>query len=308
MKKDTKDDFIKKAINVHGFIYDYSRVVYEKSNICVVIICKSHGEFQQRPNNHLNGTGCTKCSKNNFINPLRNTTETFIERSKDKHGDKYDYSKSVYGKNSYDKITIICKKHGEFQQIPNNHLRGAGCIKCRIENQTDNKRGTSEKFIEQSKQIHGDRYDYSKSIYGNSNRDKVCIICKIHGDFLQHSYQHISGAGCPDCGGSKKSNTTEFIKRSINQHKNENNEQLFDYSNVIYKNAREKVIIKCKKHNIDFLETPDCHNYTTGCYICKKGKQYSKLQILWLNFIQKIYNINIQHAENGGEYTIQNSK
>ena len=48
-------------------------------------------------------------------------------------------------------------------------------------------------------------------------------------------------------------------------------------------------------------------NHKRGCPICYRGG-VSKSQILWLSFLEKYYNINIQHALNGGEYLIKNTK
>jgi hypothetical protein len=60
------------------------------------------------------------------------TTEEFIKRARQAHGDKYDYSKVNYVK-STTKVCIICPKHGEFWQRPNDHLRGRGCMNCKTE-------------------------------------------------------------------------------------------------------------------------------------------------------------------------------
>ena len=120
----TKEEFIKKAIEVHGNKYDYSKVGYKNSMTKVCIICPEHGEFWQTPNNHLRGKGCKKCTKLHKL-----TTEEFIERAKEIHGNKYDYSKVNYT-GIHDKICIICPEHGEFWQIASNHLKGYGCKEC----------------------------------------------------------------------------------------------------------------------------------------------------------------------------------
>ena len=99
------------------------------------------------------------------------STEQFIIKAREKHGDKYDYSKVEYQNNTTN-IIIICKEHGDFLQQPSNHLMGKGCKKCggrTIEN--------TEEFIDKSIELHGDKYDYSKVEYIKSN-DKVIIICK----------------------------------------------------------------------------------------------------------------------------------
>jgi len=115
------DGFIQRAKVIHGDKYDYSKVEYINTKTSVIIICPTHGEFEQAAYNHTRGYGCPSCRGL----PL----EAFIQRAKSVHGDKYDYSKVVY-KNVYSKVIIICKKHGEFEQAAYNHTRGYGCPIC----------------------------------------------------------------------------------------------------------------------------------------------------------------------------------
>lgn len=100
------------------------------------------------------------------------TTEEFIEKAKEVHRDKYDYSKVDY-KNARSKIVIICEKHGEFLQTPRAHLNMShGCPKC-----NSREKLSTEKFIEKAKEVHGNKYDYSKVDYKNAH-SKIIIICK----------------------------------------------------------------------------------------------------------------------------------
>lgn len=93
------------------------------------MVCPSHGSFFIRPNDHLNGCGCPKCGFERTVNIKKDNTEKWIEKAKNKHGNKYDYSKVEYV-NSKTKICIICPKHGEFWQAPAHHIMGQGCPKC----------------------------------------------------------------------------------------------------------------------------------------------------------------------------------
>lgn len=124
-RKLTIAEFIKKAREVHGNKYDYSKVKYVNNHTNVCIICPEHGEFWQRPDNHLNGKGCPKCG----IENISSTKEEFINKAREVHGDKYDYSKVKYV-GALKKVCIICPKHGEFKQTPNSHLGGKGCPRC----------------------------------------------------------------------------------------------------------------------------------------------------------------------------------
>lgn len=200
------EEFIKKAKKVHGDKYDYSKVNYINSNTKVCIICPIHGEFWQRPNNHLNGCGCSKCTK--FRNKY--TTEEWIEYAKSIHGNKYDYSKVIY-KTSKDNVTIICPEHGEFNIRPDNHNHGEGCPVCRYIKSSNGIRKNIDEFISQCKKVHGNKYDYSKVEYKN-NKTKVCIVCPKHGEFWQTPDNHLSGKGCPRCSQSKlEESTKEFL-------------------------------------------------------------------------------------------------
>jgi hypothetical protein len=125
----TTESFIKKALYKHGDKYDYSLVEYKNSKNKIIIICKTHGPFNQLPNNHLNGNGCNECAKENNIIKRNYNNNIFIKKAIKKHNDKFDYSLVNYIK-SYIKVIIICKLHGKFEQSPKNHLSGHGCILC----------------------------------------------------------------------------------------------------------------------------------------------------------------------------------
>lgn len=259
MKIVTTETFIESAKKVHGDKYDYSMVKYEASNIKVKIICPVHGIFEQLSNSHLNGHGCSTCSNN-----TKNTTTKFIEECRNIHGDKYDYSLLEY-KNSNSRIKVICKKHGEFEIRPSNHKRGVGCKKCSDELVRYNAL-TTKKFIEKSKKIHGDKYDYSLSEYSGVFKN-IKIICKDHGIFEQLPSNHFKKLGCPKCSGIKKLTREEFIERSNIIHCNK-----FDYSLVDYKNNRKKVKIICPIHGV-FEQQPSSHmNMKSGCPFCLNSK------------------------------------
>jgi len=116
--------FIKKATKIHGSKYDYSLVSYETNKIKVKIICPIHGIWEQKPNHHLEGKGCRKCSGSDKL-----TTEQFITKSNQVHNQKYDYSLSIYN-GHYEKVKIICPIHGEFEQGSGSHMSGVGCPNC----------------------------------------------------------------------------------------------------------------------------------------------------------------------------------
>lgn len=193
------NEFIERAKRVHGDKYDYNKVEYINSKTRVCIVCPTHGEFWQKPYNHLNGQGCGKCRYEMLSSKYRKTTRQWIEEAKKVHDNKYDYSKVVY-KTCQDKVCIICPTHGEFWQEALSHIQGQGCPYC-----NGNAKKTTEKFIQDAKKVHGDKYDYSKVVYVN-NKTKVCIICHKkddngveHGEFWQTPHKHLIGRGCSRC-------------------------------------------------------------------------------------------------------------
>lgn len=133
----------------------------------------------------------------------RMTTEEFIKKAKIVHGNKYDYSKTNF-KNNNIKIKIICPEHGEFEQIPYNHLRGRGCKQCGLVKIHNLNKSDLNIFIAKARKIHGDKYDYSKVKYVNS-QTKVCIICPKHGEFWVTPSNHLQNNGCRKCGLERRS-------------------------------------------------------------------------------------------------------
>ena len=208
------------------------------------------------------------------------TTEKFIERAIAVHGERFDYSNTVYiDFNS--KLEIICLIHGNFYQLPNSHLRGHGCKKCAMELvQGKNKSNTSE-FIEKANLIHKNKYDYTQVVYEGNNK-KVKIICFQHGSFLQTPGNHLANHGCDKCIKEElskllSSNTEDFIKKANIVHNN-----FYNYSEVIYKNTHKQVIVICNLHG-SWLITPANHLTGYGCPTCGLGRNISNPEILWLN-------------------------
>ena len=193
-------------------------------------------------------------------------TEEFIRRSKEKHGDLFDYSKSVYV-NPKTNIIVTCKKHGDFLTKPYNHMNGTGCRKCADEKNALKYRKDGDIFINDAVKVHGDKYDYSKVEYVNW-KTKVCIICPEHGEFFQTPNAHLNGQGCPKCGIKSRTEqrtmtTEEFIEKAKRIHGDK-----YDYSKVEYLNTGENVLIKCNKCGREFHQTPENHLQNKGCPYC----------------------------------------
>jgi hypothetical protein len=202
----SSNSFIEKSILIHDNFYDYTLVEYVNNKTKVKIICKEHGIFEQRPNNHLSGQRCPKCSNNN----IKSDKENFIKRSIDKFGELYDYSLVKYINNKT-KVKIICKEHGIFEQRPDNHFKHKiPCKKC----DSSNRIIDTNIIIEYMKNTHKDFYDYSKFIYKGRNIKSI-IICPKHGEFKQTPNSHIFGSGCKKCSQSNGEKLVSYILNDL---------------------------------------------------------------------------------------------
>lgn len=130
LRRSNVDEFIKKSTEIHGHIYDYSKVVYINQRTKVLIIDKQYGEFYQSPHEHLAGKGNPVRGKYNASLKTRTTNDEFVKKAQVIHGDRYDYSGVDYI-NCRTEVKINCNKHGIFEQTPISHLYGShGCPKC----------------------------------------------------------------------------------------------------------------------------------------------------------------------------------
>lgn len=191
-KEKEYDDFVKQANIKHNNKYRYVFDDFGK-NGKVTVICPKHGEFSVSILKHLKGTACAKCAYDNKRKFY--SKEELISKFREVHGNTYSYSEIEKYQEDIpcsSVVPIICPIHGLFYQKIKDHLLGKGCRKC------CGKDRTTEDFIHDAREIHGDKYDYSK-VYYTRAIDKVCIICPEHGEFWQKPYKHLLGHGCPKC-------------------------------------------------------------------------------------------------------------
>ena len=347
MRKKTTEQFIEEAKSKHGDKYNYSHVIYAGKDNKVIITCKKHGNFEQCANSHLQGYGCKKCACEESSLLQRNNINEFVKKGREKHGDKYDYTKVNYV-NTKTKVIIICKEHGEFLQTPGDHY-ASGCKKCGDILRAENRRYTKEEIIKMSIDVHGDTYNYSKIEYAdrtiqniecrehglfsqlkhihvnlkggckkcgdilrgenrkytkeeiiqlaidvhgdtynyskleyNGIHNNVTILCKVHGEFLQTPSNHIRGSGCLKCGTERTSEKLKYTKETIIEKAKEVHGDKYDYSKSEYTNVDTKITIVCKTHG-EFQQSPYCHiNNKNGCPMCKnktEGIFYKKMQM-----------------------------
>lgn len=184
--------WIEKASQIHNNFYNYDKVIYKNSKSKVCVTCPHHGDFFVEANSHIKGMKCAKCTGRD-----KYTTESILKIFKDTHNNFYSYPEFTY-KSIKQKIKIICPIHDEFIQKIRNHMTGVGCQKCGIVKANNNKRYTTEEYIELCKKEHGDKYDYSETVYLGLEF-KIKIKCPIHGMWETLPNYHRNGSKCPSC-------------------------------------------------------------------------------------------------------------
>lgn len=138
----------------------------------------------------------------------KQTTEEYIRKARAVHGDRYDYSRTTYTKWN-EKVTIVCRNHGPFKQRPEAHLRGQNCPRYPV-----NRKMTQEQFLARAREVHGDRYDYSKSVYTRAGKP-ITIICPVHGEFVQNVSSHLQGHHCRACANERlRASTTVSLPKN----------------------------------------------------------------------------------------------
>lgn len=292
-KRLTQSEFLERCVNVHGDVYDYSEAVYVNQTTKVKIICRKHGEFYQTPKGHFRGDGCPKCAAETISKKLTRgrtvriysstamdepTTDCFIKKAREVHGDRYDYGKTVYiGRRS--NVTITCPIHGDFLQTPENHLMGKGCMRCG---------GRAQKVLSDVENELESRFKNLKAIKYISLKEPCTISCcrcssngEIHGEFDLPSAKTIFDKRnrllCPKCIEEERrnryaSNTEDFIKKS----KAIFGSSRYDYSLSKYgKNNTEKITVICHEKDVNGVEhgpfevTAANHLKGRGCPKCK---------------------------------------
>ena len=206
-----KNIFIEMANNVHNNKYTYPDFKYDGNKTPGNITCPLHGNFPQRPNNHLRGAGCPICGSQASADANRKALETFIIQANEVHDNKYTYPdfKYVDSKTPGD---ITCPVHGNFPQRPNNHLRGAGCPICGSQASADANRKALETFIIQANEVHDNKYTYPDFKYVDS-KTPGDITCPVHGNFPQRPNDHLwQKHGCPLCTDKTEGIVFAFLK------------------------------------------------------------------------------------------------
>lgn len=259
--KKTKNDFINEAKLIYGNQYDFSQVSYVNTSTKVVIICSKHGEFLKTPYHFIKRKqGCRDCKGYTDWN-----WSLFVNKATHFHKGHYKYPNQTFTKIK-DKYKIICPVHGEFYQSGTAHLKG-GCNKCGYDFKNAKQRDSKEEFILKSIGKHGEKYNYSKVDYFNS-QSKVIIICPDHGEFEIKANNHSSqGQGCPTCSRLEAQKNIRLGWIEVKERLETQWGNSLEYDAKSYVAYTEKMRVKCVIHGW-FEKAPHTLDYGSGCKEC----------------------------------------
>ncbi len=265
----TLSRFLEKAYEIHGDVYDYSKI--KESDIIgrhskVPIVCNTCAyEWTPSINHHIySESKCVQCS-----NRVRWDLERFVNRALCMHGDAYDYSRikkdDITGSES--KIPIMCNTcNYTWSPTVSSFINGwRGCPNC-----ADKIKWTLDRLLERTKQVHGDKYDYSQiketDITGNTSKIAVsCNVCKY--SWITSIASHITcAAGCPNCVGLAQWTLDRFIKQARKIH---GNKYRYFCRPCDIVNVRSRVFVTCEKCDYQWFSAINDHiNKQHNCPRC----------------------------------------
>ena len=274
----TTESFIVEARGVHGSKYDYRAVEYRNKETEVTIICPKHGEFRQLPVVHLRGGLCRKCAYENRADKRRLDIRELLQRFENVHKNEYDYRQVEYV-NNRTPVKIICREHGPFFQLPDEHIKHNGCRICHPRDYSYLKKYvtgplqarkaevlSNARVVELAKKHHETKYDYSL-IQEAKRSDDVTIICPEHGEFSQNLGNHLFGSGCRACGFATSAVARLLTFESFQLRANEIHRGKYEYYENNWAGGRSEVTIICPVHG-RFDQIAQNHLTGHGCPDC----------------------------------------
>lgn len=286
--KKTKEQFIKDAREVHGNKYNYDKVVYIGAHVDVIITCPisehgNNGDFPQSPTSHLSGNGCPFCATEEIKQrTLHKRIQNLVKFLKDRCGDEVTLVEETF-ENRNTLAEFDCKTHGPFHDKPGNvKSRKHPCNKCNEELQGRLHRASSKDIEKKIKKLKGN----FKVIYlaqDSSESSQLNCNIKDHPQFPL-SYDALNRKvkenrfACPRCGYLDSRPDAEATVKLINEGKRTKKQKeweeecslfhdyKYDYTDVVYIRAKDKVDIRCPIHGIQ-PQTPDQHR-KHGCRLC----------------------------------------
>lgn len=285
-KRITKAEMLKRFIDAHGDTYSYDFSNYNGAASSIQIKCPLHDWFPQICEVHSTGVGCPDCGSIKTAESRRMSFAEFLTRSIERFGEKYHFIENSWsGINQ--RIGYICVKHGMKTMLASAHLKSpTGCKECSTEQRGLSTRLTQHQFIQRSKLVHKDKYDYTLTKYQGSDV-KVDIICPEHRVFRQNPSTHLSGAGCKRCAdieiGKKRKEQSEegFWSQVEAVHGN-----TYDLSKVVYNGVTEDIIVGCSVHKNFTIQAGSFKN-GRGCKECGRERTRQARNSTLSEFITK---------------------
>lgn len=262
MRKLSTAEFVLKAKEKHGNIYDYSSVVYNKAIEKVTVTCKKHGNFEITPNQHLNGGGCAFCGREKTTKASTYTHEQFLIRLQELHNGAIPFN--IDSVSTAEASTLeLSDEFGKYIMTRRALLKGSFPSVHSAINKTSN-------TINRFRKKHKDKYNYDKFIYVAA-QEKATLTCPLHGDFLLSADTHLQGVGCKECGNKTRIQNQTHSREEFVNLANKKHSSFYTYENVTYNKSHIKVVVTCPLHG-DFPVTPANHLKLRGCPVCRYEK------------------------------------
>lgn len=274
----TTDDFVEHALIIYGERYGYERTVYKRATVEVIITCREHGDFHQKPCHHLSGHGCRECAKQKVAEARRLTWQEILLRARAAHSGYYsypDFYETATRKSGEDDLKVICPVCGEFTQPIHSHLDGHGCKQCAIARMVELRRLSLDEIRRRCLEQFGPRICVLEEFLNEEGIRLYRVQCEVHGQREIKSILSFLGSkyGCSECanigrGLARRTRQEEFVRRAQSIHKHEDGSPKYLYDKVIYLTALQLVTITCPTHG-DFPQAAYSHLSGHGCPGCK---------------------------------------
>jgi len=281
----TTQEFVKRSREKFGKKYGYEKTKYVNNRTHVIITCIKHGDVKMHPFSHMEGCGCSSCSRELNGMSHKYTTKEFVAKAKSIYGEKYDYSHVVY-EHSLKKVTVVCPYHGSFEIRPSNHINNKqGCPDCGNESTGSKQRRTKDKFLALASKKKGfENYDLSGVGDFKNKKQKVKVTCKKHGPYMKSTEDILESKyfGCKSCRIEDDRHDTEvFVQRSAEAHSNR-----YSYEESNYSKSHEQVTVTCSIHGS--FNTMAYTHVAGGGHCPKCNPQHSASQVEIMGFLKSI--------------------
>ncbi len=254
--------------------YDYSEVDFINTKTKIDVIKKDFNTIHSIfPSQLIKGVKL-------FLRNAKDKTEFAKQNIKLNHDLDLNLDAFKYESDGH-KFELVCPKHNiKWKTTYGNLIQNKSCKQCGIEKFSKSNTKTKEYWLEKFTQVHGDKFDYSKSVFKGTN-DKILIICENKHEFFQSPSKHSSGTKCPYCAGNIKYTFDDILKKFKSRHGDK-----YGYDKVIFTSIHKKVKIFCKDHGY-FEQEPVGHYNGSGCPGCAHNTTVTEKE--WIKRFKSIH-------------------